>query len=408
MLQINGQRLLSHIQKLGTIGHDGPASRTRLALSDADKEGRDLVLAWMRELQLRIVIDQVGNITGLWETEENKDQAPVLTGSHIDTVIHAGPYDGCLGVLAGLEVIQTLQEQGSRPRRPLGVTVFMNEEGVRFQPDLAGSLAFAGGITPAQVYACIDKDGLRLGDELARIGYLGTAEATAIRPYAFLELHIEQGPVLDAAGIQIGIVEGIQGLHWQRVTIEGKANHAGTTPISLRHDAGLAAAKVNVYARTLAETYGGVATIGTLALKPNAVNVIPREAVFTIDLRHPDADKLAAVEQALDEFYTGLHQTDHVQISVEHMTAFDPVHFDDRLIQLVEDAAQKRGYSSRRLVSGAGQDAQMMARIFPTAMIFVPSIGGISHSPDEYTPDEDVCRGANVLLESLSVLATRA
>ena len=213
---------------------------------------------------------------------------------------------------------------------------------------------------------------------------------------------------IDAAGIQIGIVEGIQGLHWQRVTIEGKANHAGTTPISLRHDAGLAAAKVNVYARTLAETYGGVATIGTLALKPNAVNVIPREAVFTIDLRHPDADKLAAVEQALDEFYTGLHQTDHVQISVEHMTAFDPVHFDDRLIQLVEDAAQKRGYSSRRLVSGAGQDAQMMARICPTAMIFVPSIGGISHSPDEYTPDEDVCRGANVLLESLSVLATRA
>ena len=210
---------------------------------------------------------------------------------------------------------------------------------------------------------------------------------------------------MDVEGVQIGAVENLQGIHWQRVTIEGAANHAGTTPTRLRVDAGLAAAKVNVFLRELVEKSNGVATVGTIAFEPNAVNVIPSKAVFTVDLRNPNKEKLDADEKALADYLKKLEETDEVKITTERMTEFDPVLFDEGIVQKIEAAAKARGLSTRRMTSGAGQDAQMLARICPTAMIFVPSIKGISHNPAEYTPDENVIEGANVFLDVVADMA---
>ena len=245
----------------------------------------------------------------------------------------------------------------------------------------------------------VGTDGTILRDELKRIGYEGTVEPGFIKPYAFVELHIEQGPILDHEGIRIGAVENLQGIHWQRVTIEGAANHAGTTPTALRHDAGLAAAKVIVFLRQLVEKSGGVATVGCIEFKPNAINVIPSKAVFTVDLRNPDKEKLDNDEKILSEYLKNLAKEDDVRISAERMTEFDPVPFDEEIVEKVEKAAKAHGLSVKRITSGAGQDAQMLARLCPTAMIFVPSVKGISHNPEEYTKDEDVLAGADVFLD---------
>lgn len=276
--------------------------------------------------------------------------------------------------------------------------------GVRYSPDMMGSLVYAGGYPLEKALASVGTDGSILGEELRRIGYAGTVAPGFIRPYAFLELHIEQGPIMDTDGIHIGAVEALQGIHWQRVTIRGLSNHAGTTPTRLRHDAGLAAAKVNVFLRELVEKSGGVATVGTIALRPNAINVIPEEAVFTVDLRNPDKEKLDSDESALAEYLRQLSETDGVEIHTEELTHFDPVPFDDSICRLTEAAAEARGLSCCRMVSGAGQDAQMIARLCPTAMIFVPSVKGISHNPQEFTRDEDVQNGAAVFLEVIEKL----
>ena len=289
MLSINKNRLLGRIDALGAMGRDEEGKRTRLAASDTDKAGRDAVVAWMEEAGLKVVVDRIGNLFGIWETEANRGREPLMVGSHIDTVINAGQYDGCYGVLAGIEVIQTLRETGVQPERPLVVGAFTNEEGVRYAPDMMGSLVYAGGLEVEKALASVGTDGTILRDELKRIGYEGTVEPGFLKPHAFLELHIEQGPILDAEGISIGAVENLQGISWQRVTIQGVANHAGTTPTAMRIDAGLAAAKVNVFMRDRCLQSGGktVCTVGTMAFEPNAVNVIPSQAVFTVDVRSP-------------------------------------------------------------------------------------------------------------------------
>ena len=405
MLTINGERLLERINALGAIGKDSEGRRTRLVATDEDKAGRDAVVEWMKDANLKVVVDRIGNIFGIWETDENKDEKPLMLGSHIDSVINAGQYDGCYGVLAGIEVIKTMQEAGLKTKRPIAVGAFTNEEGVRYSPDMMGSLVYAGGMSTEEALASVGTDGTILGNELKRIGYEGTVEPGFLQPEAFVELHIEQGPILDVEGIQIGAVENLQGIHWQRVTIEGLANHAGTTPTALRKDAGLAAAKVNVFVRQLVEESKGVATVGTIEFKPNAVNVIPSKAVFTVDLRNPNKEKLDNDEKALAEYLKDLEKTDGVKITTERMTEFDPVPFDEGIVEKIEAAAKERGLTSRRITSGAGQDAQMIARICPTAMIFVPSIKGISHNPEEYTPDENVIAGANVFLDVVEDLS---
>ena len=405
-MDINKERLLDSIFMLGKIGIDASGERTRLAASDAEKEGRDFVVKQMREAGLDVVVDRIGNIFGIWQTEENRKEAPLMIGSHIDTVINAGQYDGCYGVLTGIEIVRTLKEQKAALKRPLVVGAFTNEEGVRYQPDMMGSLVYAGDLSLDEALDSVGTDGTILRDELTRIGYGGTVDPGFIKPYAFIELHIEQGPIMDAKGISIGAVENLQGISWQRISIEGAANHAGTTPTDMRIDAGLAASKVNVFMRErcLASSGKPVCPVGTMALEPNAVNVIPSKAVFTVDVRNPNEEKLKEEEMALAAYLKKLEETDHVKIHTERLVRFEPVEFDNGICKITEKMAEKRGLSHCRMTSGAGQDAQMMARICPTAMIFVPSVKGISHNPKEYTRDEDLVGGANVFLDIVAEL----
>jgi N-carbamoyl-L-amino-acid hydrolase len=407
MTAIDAKRLLGRIRELGAVGRDGEGRLTRLAASDTDKQGRDLFVGWLRQAGLDVAIDRVGNIFGIWQSPENTGQAPLLIGLHIDTVIDAGIYDGCYGVLAGLEVIETLRASGFSPSRPIAVAAFTNEEGVRYTPDMMGSLVHAGGVGAETVLAAVGTDGSVLGQELARIGYAGDREPGLLKPHAYLELHIEQGPVLEREGVPIGAVENLQGISWQRVTIDGVANHAGTTPMSMRSDAGHAAARVITFLldRTKASNAPTVATVGTIRFEPNAINVIPSRAVFTIDLRDPDEQRLQAEEAALAAYLEQLAATENVTISVEQLARFEPVIFDIRIVERIEAAAKNRGLGVRRMTSGAGHDAQMMARIAPAAMIFVPSAGGISHNPREHTEDTELVAGANILLDVAAQLA---
>ncbi|MGI6345199.1 MAG: Zn-dependent hydrolase [Bacillota bacterium] len=405
--RISEQRLLTRVRELGTIGVDAPQGLVRVAATDADKAGRDQVVAWMRGAGLEIVIDRIGNIFGIWQTAENEDEEPVMVGSHIDTVINAGIYDGCYGVISGVEVIQTLIEAGFQPARPIVVAAFTNEEGIRYQPDMMGSLVYAGGLSVEEALATVGTDGSILGEELERIGYAGEAEPGFMKPSAYVELHVEQGPVLASLEIPIGAVENLQGISWQRLTIEGVANHAGTTPISMRKDAGLAAARIITFLRALADSSGGstVATVGTIEFEPNAINVIPSRAVLTVDLRDADEEKLRQAEKRLTEYLEELEDTAGVTIAAERLVRFAPVSFDENIVGMIEAAAEKRGLPARRMTSGAGHDAQMMARICPAAMIFVPSVAGISHNPQEYTREADLIAGANVLLDVVVALS---
>ncbi|MXQ10430.1 Zn-dependent hydrolase [Microvirga makkahensis] len=406
-LSIDAERLLGRLRELGQIGRAGDGRLIRLAGSDADRAGRDAFVAWLREAGLDVAVDRIGNIFGIWRDRVNTDEAPVLLGSHIDTVIDAGIYDGSYGVLSGLEVIETLKAAGFAPARPVAVAAFTNEEGVRYAPDMMGSLVHAGGLSVEEALATIGTDGTILGPELERIGYAGPEEPGFLKPHVYVELHIEQGPVLEREGVSIGAVENLQGISWQRVVIDGAANHAGTTPMSMRRDAGHAAARVVTFLRDRAKNANAptVATVGCMSFEPNAINVIPSHATFTVDLRDPDEGRLRAEEAALAAYLRHLAGAEDVTISVERLARFEPVTFDRRIVELVEDAARNRGLASRRMTSGAGHDAQMIARIAPSAMIFVPSTGGISHNPREHTPDAALVAGANVLLDVVTRLA---
>lgn len=407
MIGVDAQRLLGRIQELGAVGRDGEGRLIRLAASDTDRQGRDLFVGWLKQAGLDVAIDRVGNIFGIWQSPDNAGQAPLLIGSHIDTVIDAGIYDGCYGVLAGLEVIETLKASGFSPSRPVAVAAFTNEEGVRYTPDMMGSLVHAGGAGADAMLAAIGTDGSILGQELSRIGYAGDREPGFLKPHAYLELHIEQGPVLEREGVPIGAVENLQGISWQRITIDGAANHAGTTPMSMRSDAGHAAARIITFMHDRAKASNGatVVTVGTMRFEPNAINVIPGRAVFTIDLRDPDEQRLQAHEAALAAYLDELAVAENVSFSVEQLARFEPVLFDIGIVERIEAAAKKRGLGVRCMTSGAGHDAQMMARIAPAAMIFVPSAGGISHNPREHTDDAELVAGANILLDVASELA---
>ncbi|MBZ9789281.1 Zn-dependent hydrolase [Rhizobium sp. 3T7] len=399
---VNAKRLLGRLLELGSIGRDDNGRLIRLAASDTDKLGRDCLTSWMREAGLEVAVDRIGNVFGIWTPSGAAGSTkPLMMGSHIDTVINAGIFDGCYGVLSGLEVIETLKTGGFDPVRPIVVGAFTNEEGVRYAPDMMGSLVYSGGLDVDEALATVGTDGSVLGDELARIGYAGTHEPGFMQPHAYVELHIEQGPLLEREGVAVGAVENLQGISWQKVTIEGDANHAGTTPISMRRDAGLAAARVITFLRERAKASitPTVATVGRMEFEPNAINVIPSKATFTVDLRDPDEDRLLAEESALAEYLNKLAAEEQVTISTERLARFKPVAFNSNIVAAVEVAAAARGLKSRRMTSGAGHDAQMIARIAPSAMIFVPSIAGISHNPKEHTPDADLIAGANILLD---------
>lgn len=405
-LHIDIDRLIERLAALAEIGAiAGTEGCARLALTDEDRAGRDLVVSWMHDLELDVTIDGIGNVVGVMAG--SIEGAPVMTGSHIDTVRTGGRYDGNLGVLAGLEVIETLRIANVTPDRPLAVAFFTDEEGARFPPDMLGSLVYVGGMGVEEAHAITGIDGATVGGELDRIGYLGSAPLPGATPHAFVELHVEQGPVLETEGLTIGAVTGVQGISWTEVTVTGQSNHAGTTPMDLRRDPGVVAFRVGSFVHELAHELGApqVATVGRIEMHPNLVNVVPASATFTIDLRHTDNDVLLEAEGRTSDFLAATAAAENCTIEQRSLARFDPVIFDETVICAVEDVATAQGHTVRRMPSGAGHDAQMLARVCPTGMVFVPSVGGVSHNPAEYTSPEDLEAGANVLLHVMLDLA---
>ena len=404
---IDGKRLLADLEALAAVGDTDDGGNCRLALTDEDAGGRELVVGWMRALGLDVRVDRIGNVVATRAgTDDGLD--PVMTGSHIDTVRTGGRYDGTLGVLAGLEVVRALDDAGVRTRRPLTVAFFTDEEGSRFAPDMLGSLVYAGGMPLEDALETVAIDGAVLGDELDRIGWAGDAPVPGPAPHAYVELHIEQGPLLEEQGVTIGAVTGVQGISWQELTLTGQSNHAGTTPMRLRRDAGYAAAEVAVAVRRLAADLGGhqVGTVGRIDLHPNLVNVVATRATLTLDLRNTDEAVLATSERGLRARVDEISAAEGVTASWRSLARFAPVAFPEDVISLVERAAGDRGHTVMRLPSGAGHDAQMLARMCPTGMVFVPSRGGVSHNPAEFTEPEDLAAGCQVLADVLVELAS--
>lgn len=400
-LRINRDRLLARLEQLANVGKTESGGVSRLALSAEDKAGRDLVVEWMRELGLTVTVDQLGNVVGTRLGKE--EESPIMTGSHIDTVANGGHYDGNLGVLAGLEIVEILNENNIETRYPLAVAFFTNEEGVRFQPDMMGSWAFAGGLSVDEALASVGTDGTTVGENLKRIGYAGTLSCGSQPVKAFIELHVEQGPVLESKNIQIGVVTGVQGISWKEYILKGVSNHAGTTPMLLRQDAGYGASAISTAARQLALGIGGdqVATVGSIQFEPNLINVIAKESRLTVDLRNTDEMLLRQAEARMTNSILMIAESEGLEVSTQELVRFNPVRFDPKLVSLIEQTAQMLNLSVRRMPSGAGHDAGLMSAIAPSAMIFVPSAGGISHNPNEFTCLEDIENGSNVLLRVL-------
>jgi len=400
-LRINSDRLLNRIEELASIGAIDGGGSCRLALTDEDRAGRDLVVTWMRDLDLDISIDSIGNVVAV--RPGKIDGPPTMTGSHIDTVRTGGRYDGNLGVLAGLEIIESLSENKIETQHPVAVAFFTDEEGSRFAPDMLGSLVYVGGMTLEEALDIKGVDGAKVGDELDRIGYRGTSPCPGPSPRAFVELHIEQGPVLEVEGVTIGAVTGVQGISWTELTVTGESNHAGTTPMTLRHDSGFAAAAISTYVRDLSLEMGGsqVATVGRLELHPNLVNVVAGSAVLTVDLRNTVEAYLLESENKLADFLLELASNEGLEIEKRQLARFEPVEFNQEVVDTVENIASRLGHSVMKLPSGAGHDAQMMARVCPTGMVFVPSHKGISHNPQEHTDSDDLIAGCNVLFQTI-------
>ncbi len=406
-MRINTARIHERLAVLAEIGKTSDGGSCRIALTEDDVAGRDLLISWMKETGLEVEIDKIGNIFGFLRGEQTG--SPVMMGSHIDTVGNGGHLDGCYGVISALEVLAAYAEASETPKHDLCVAIFTNEEGVRFQPDMLGSLVYAGGMSIDEAHDIKDTDGVSLIEALISTNYLGTMDCGSVVPHAFLELHIEQGPVLENENIFLGVVEGVQGISWTRVNIEGQSNHAGTTPMSLRKDAGVAAARLTVAVREITQALGEgqVGTVGEISPKPNLVNVVPGEVSMTVDLRNIDEEKLKTAELLLSEVIDYIRDEENVKITTEQLVRFEPVLFDHRVADVIAEVAQEKVTFFKRMNSGAGHDAQMMARICPAAMIFVPSKGGISHNPKEYTSSKQLNSGAEVLFEVVRRLDVR-
>lgn len=413
LAKINGSRLYQSLQQLGQIGsypdrESGLTGVCRLALSAEDGEGRRLVVSWMKELGLEVSVDRIGNVYGRRLGMRN-DLAPVMMGSHIDSVPTAGIFDGCLGVLGALEIVRTLNEQGIKTLRPVVVAFFTDEEGCRFGTDMLGSAVATGRLSLEYAYGLKDRDGLVLRDELEKIGFLGEQEVTVSPPHAYLECHVEQGPILAAQGTQIGVVTGVQAISWQALTIVGKSAHAGATPMALRSDAGVAASQINLELRRMIASgqYGEMrATMGCISPHPGLVNIVPGKVEATVDLRNPDDACMRAAEAQLLAYYEEVQKQEKVEIRWRQTARTEAVVFSSSLQQLIAEAAECEGLTHQPIVAGAGHDAQEFARICPAAMVFVPGeYDGISHNPREFSTQEQCERGINVMLDVLLQLA---
>ena len=404
-MRINRARLAESMDALGKIGGTARGGLHRVALTDDDRRGRDLLVRWMKEAGLTVTVDQMGNLFGIRPGTEARP--PVFMGSHADSVPSGGQYDGQLGVLCALETLRTLNDRKARTRHPVGMIVFTNEEGARFQPAMIASGVMAGKIPLEDAYNARDRDGLRLVDELQRIGYLGPEPCVPRPMRAYLELHIEQGPHLEEEGLPLGVVEGIVAIAWSRITLHGVQDHAGPTPMRLRHDALVAAAEIVTGVRGIARHIAGdmVATVGRLDVTPNIPNAIPGQVGLSVDFRDPAESNLDRALVMLDQVVRGAARHEGVRAEVDHYWRVPRTPFDREVVDVVEAAATELGCGHRRILSGAGHDAQYMAVICPTGMIFVPSRGGRSHCEEEFTELDDVEHGANALLLACARLA---
>lgn len=399
-LRINGERLISSIRAMGSVGFNPETGgRTRLALTDEDKAGRDLLCRWMRDEGLEVKIDEIGNIFGIREGSDSSE-LPVMMGSHIDTVRDAGMFDGVYGVLGGLEVIRTLNENEVTPKSSLVVAAFTNEEGARFQPDMMGSLYYARKVELGELLSSRDDSGITVGEELDRIGY-GGAYSTPVGCY--LELHVEQGPRLHAEGVSIGIVEGVQGLAWWTGEYYGESNHAGSTPMEMRKDTLLAVAELALEAEKLALSLGrgSVATMGRIAPRPDIINIVPGKCSFTLDFRQFDGELFEEGKREVEKLIVSCAARRGLKYCFKKAAEAAPVIFDRGMVELVGSRAAFLGLDSMKMISGASHDAQFLSSFCPTVMIFVPSVGGRSHCPEEWTDVKDLENGCNVLLHSV-------
>ncbi len=405
---IDGDRLWRSLMELARVGATPKGGNCRLALSALDGQGRDLVVGWMRDAGLTITVDQVGNIFGVRAGRDPQRRA-VMTGSHLDTQPTGGRFDGCFGVLAGLEVMRTLDERDIETEAPLALAIWTNEEGARFVPVMMGSGVHCGVFPLATALDATDVNGLRVADELVAIGYAGSAPIGAVPAACYLEAHIEQGPILEAEGADIGVVTGSLGLRWYDVTVSGMEAHAGPTPMGLRRDALYAATHLMQTVIDIAREPDfaplGRGTVGVVQVHPSSRNVIPGRVRFSVDLRHEDAVLLERMEQrfraAAARLASGETTGTAVGVEIEEVQQFAPTPFDTALVARVRDETLARGYPWRDITTGAGHDAVYMARTVPTAMIFVPCKDGISHNEIEDADPRHLEAGANVLLGAM-------
>jgi len=400
-IRINAERLWDSLMQMAKIGATPKGGVKRLTLTELDRQGRELFVSWCKDAGLAVSVDGVGNIFAR-RNGRAAGAAPVVSGSHLDTQPSGGRFDGCYGVMAALEVARSLNDRGIETELPFEVAMWTNEEGSRFLPVMGASGAFAGVHTVEEVLSGRDVDGIAFGDALRAIGYAGAAPVGGRPLAAYFEAHIEQGPILENTGNTVGVVTGALGQRWFEVTVGGMDAHAGPTPMHLRRDALLGASfliqEVNRLGKATEHARG---TVGMIANRPNSRNVVPGETVFSVDFRDTDVAGLDRMEQGLREASARIATEQRLDIGVRQTIFFPPCHFDQACVAAVRAGAARLGYRHMDIVSGAGHDAVYIARVAPTAMIFVPCEGGISHNEIENAKPEDLAAGCNVLLQAV-------
>jgi beta-ureidopropionase / N-carbamoyl-L-amino-acid hydrolase len=401
-LKIDGERLWQSLMELAKIGATEKGGVCRLALTDLDRQGRDLFIRWCKDAGCTISVDPIGNIFARRPGKDNS-QPPIVTGSHLDSQPTGGKFDGAYGVLAGLEVIRTLNDLGITTQAPIEVVAWTNEEGSRFSPAMVGSGVYAGVFALDEALAKKDIDNKTMGDELKRIGYAGKDQLGGRAVGAYFEAHIEQGPILEAEKKTIGVVTAAQGQRWYEIFVTGQEAHAGPTPMPRRRDALVAASRMVDAVNRIGHNFAPLAcaTVGFMQVSPNSRNTIPGKVFFTVDFRHPVDATLSQMHEALHAECTAIAETAKVEVEIKDFWYFAPTPFADECVGAVRNATQRLGYSHRDIVSGAGHDAVYMAKVAPTGMIFVPCRDGISHNEIEDATPEDLTAGANVLLHAI-------
>ncbi|MDX8435167.1 Zn-dependent hydrolase [Mesorhizobium abyssinicae] len=401
-LRINSDRLWDSIMEIAKIGPGIAGGNNRQTVTDEDGEGRHLFKRWCEAAGLEMGLDEMGT---MFARREGTDPSlpPVYVGSHLDTQPTGGKYDGVLGVLGGLEVVRSLNDLGIKTKHPIVVTNWTNEEGARFAPAMMASGVFAGVLDQADVYEHVDKDGKKFGEELERIGWKGAEKVGERKIHAFFELHIEQGPILEDEGIDIGVVTHGQGLKWLQVTLTGKEAHTGSTPMPKRRNAGLGMARVIELVHEIAMDYqpDAVGAVGHMQAYPNSRNIIAGRTVFTIDIRSPEKEVLDAMDARVREGIDTICDALDIKYQIEQVGHFDPVTFDKNCVKAIRDAAERLGYTHRNIVSGAGHDACWINRVAPTAMVMCPCVDGLSHNEAEEISKEWAGAGADVLFHAV-------